>query len=275
MRFRVLDIETIPDETVWTKGDNQYRLTPGRPVVAGSGLREAAVLPSDPFPPPHACRVVALSTVDIVMDIQQSPRYAFESCATSCDWGFDPPFDAAIEKGLISKFSESMFESAATLVTWNGRGFDLPVLSMRALKLGVPFGWYYRGKDMRYRYSEEGHLDLMDFLGDYGASRNAKLGDVARLIGLPGKVGDVKGSGVHDIYLSTVGEQDPGIVQSRQSSVARYCLQDTIQTALIFLRSRYHMGKIDRDEYDRCLDTFLVSPEIEAAITLDWWRLRL
>jgi predicted PolB exonuclease-like 3'-5' exonuclease len=290
MRFRVLDIETIPDGAVWTKGDNQYRLTQGLPVVDGnrySGLHEAAVLPSDPFPPPHACRVVALSTVDIVMDIQQSPRYSFDSCATSCDWWDGVPragrsalgrivsYEDFAEIELISKFSESMFESSATLVTWNGRGFDLPVLSMRALKLGVPFGWYYRSRDIRYRYSDEGHLDLMDSLGDYGASRNAKLGDVARLIGLPGKIGEVKGSGVHDIYLSTLGEQDTKIVRDRQDAVGRYCLQDTIQTALIFLRSRFHVGKIERNEYNLCLETFANSQDVGAAISIDWDRLRL
>jgi predicted PolB exonuclease-like 3'-5' exonuclease len=162
-----------------------------------------------------------------------------------------------------------------TVVTWNGRGFDLPVLSMRSLKLGIPFGWYYSNRDMRYRYSDTGHLDLMDYLGDYGASRNAKLGDVARLIGLPGKVGEVSGKGVHDIYRSTVGSANLDVVAEKQRSVGRYCLQDTIQTALIFLRSRFHLGKIEREEYNLCLDTFTQSPVINEAIAIEWDRLRL
>ena len=276
MRFRVLDIETIPDLSVWTPGEDQHRLVPGFPVEGTEGrVHEACVIRTEPFPPPHACRVVAISTVDICMDFEKSPRYRFEAAETRCSWGLDPLSVRAIEKGLLEDFSGSMAGGEITIVTWNGRSFDLPVLSMRSLKLGVPFGWYYKDRGMRYRYSEEGHLDLMDFLGDYGASRNAKLGDVARLIGLPGKVGEVSGAGVHDIYKSTVDETDLDVVRKKQGSVARYCLQDTIQTALIFLRSRFHLGKIDRNEYNLCLDTFAQSPVVNEAISIEWGNLKL
>jgi hypothetical protein len=52
-------------------------------------------------------------------------------------------------------------------------------------------------------------------------------------------------------------------------------LQDTIQTALIFLRTRFHMGKIDRDEYNLCLDTFIQSPVVNEAIAIEWGNLKL
>ena len=276
MKFRALDIETIPDLSVWTPGEDQHKLVPGFPVEGTEGrVREACVIRTEPFPPPHACRVVAISTVDICMDFEKSPRYRFDAAKTSCNWGCHPSCDEMFEMGLLENFSEGMGEGEITIVTWNGRSFDLPVLSMRSLKLGVPFGWYYKDRGMRYRYSEEGHLDLMDFLGDYGASRYAKLGDVARLIGLPGKGGEVSGAGVHDIYKSTVDETNLDVVRKKQGSVARYCLQDTIQTALIFLRSRFHLGKIDRDEYNLCLDTFAQSPIINEAITIEWGNLKL
>ena len=275
MRFRVLDIETIPDFSVWTPGEDQHRLVPGLPMGTEGRVYEACVISSEPFPPPHACRVVAISTVDIIMDFEKSPRYRLDSAVTACAWSSDPPFDWAFEKRLLDDLSARMEGGGITLVTWNGRTFDLPVLSMRSLRMGVPFGWYYKDRSMRYRFSEEGHLDLMDFFGDYGAARNAKLGDVARLIGLPGKVGEVSGSGVHDIYKSTVGEMDSRVVEGKQAEVARYCLQDTIQTALIFLRSRFHLGKIDVDEYNRCLDTFIQNPVINDAITIEWSNLRL
>lgn len=281
MRFRVLDIETIPDFTVWTPGEDQHKLVPGFPVEGTGGkVHKACVIKSDPFPPPHACRVVAISTVDLVMDFEKSPRYRLDAVSSECCWDTVPsgspcPLDRAIERELLARFSAAVSGGEITFVTWNGRTFDFPVLSMRAFKLGVPFGWYYKDRGMRYRYSEEGHLDLMDFLGDYGASRNAKLGDVARLIGLPGKVGEVSGAGVHDIYKSTVGETDDRVVQEEQRSVARYCLQDTIQTALIFLRSRFHLGKIDQDEYNLCLDTFIQSPVVNEAIAIEWGNLKL
>ena len=282
MRFRALDIETIPDLSVWTPGEDQYRLVAGPPIPWTVGrVHEAGVARTEPFPPPHACRVVAISTVDIVMDFAGSPRYRFDSASSECSWAHDPSLDRSVEKELLENFSGRMVGGETTLVTWNGRTFDLPVLSMRAFKLGVPFEWYYKDRNMRYRFSDEGHVDLMDFLGDYGAARNAKLGDVARLIGLPGKVGQVSGAGVHDIYKSTLreiakrDEIDIDVSREKQQSVARYCLQDTIQTALIFLRSRFHLGKIDRGEYNRCLDTFIQSPVVNEALVIEWGNLRL
>ena len=290
MIFRVLDIETIPDFSVWTPGEDQYRLIPG-PVMIPRGMDitetglsgpasplKACVERIKPFPPPHACRVVALSTVDIVLDIMHSPRYRFDSAVTDCCWDTNPPgspcpLDQVIERELLKDFSDRMIGSEITIVTWNGRGFDLPVLSMRSLKLGIPFGWYYSNRDMRYRYSDTGHLDLMDYLGDYGAARHAKLGDVAKLIGLPGKVGEVSGAGVHDIYKSTVGLVDG--VSEKQRLVGRYCLQDTIETALIFLRSRFHLGKIEREEYNLCLDTFAQSSVINETLAIKWGNLKL
>ena len=276
MRFRVLDIETVPDLSVWTLGEDQYRLVPGHPLAGTEGMvHEACAIKSEPFPPPHACRVVAISTVDIAMDFGNSPRYRFDSASTACKWHTQPPLDRECERSLLDDLSARMAGGDVTLVTWNGRTFDLPVLSMRSFKLGVPFEWYYKDRNMRYRFSDEGHLDLMDYLNDYGSSRNAKLGDVARLVGLPGKVGEVSGAGVYDIYKSTVRELDARVVEAKQASVARYCLQDTIQTALIFLRSRFHLGKIDRVEYNMCLDTFIQSPVINETIAIEWGNLKL
>jgi len=291
MKFRVLDIETIPDLSVWTPGEDQYRLAPGfiPNLPSGTGFGDyrppsqiempAHVKKIEPFPPPHACRVVAISHVDIVMDHGGSPRYRFGEAATHCLWAHRSPFDVEAEATLLGRFAEAMNNGLMgsgdmTIVTWNGRTFDLPVLSMRSLRHGIPFGWYYKDKDIRYRYSDTGHLDLMDYLGDFGASRNAKLGDVAKLIGLPGKT-SMTGGDVLDIYTSTEAEQDPEAAGEKIKSVGRYCLKDSIQTALIFLRSRFHLGKIDMAEYNLCLDTFAQSPAVTEAIEIDWPRLRL
>ena len=65
------------------------------------------------------------------------------------------------------------------------------------------------------------------------------------------------------------------MAQEKMDSVGRYCLQDAIQTALIFLRTRHHLGKIERDEYHRCLDTFVMSDFIKAAIDIEWDKLKI
>lgn len=291
MRFRALDIETIPDPSVWTPGERQWKLVsdpdalspePRRPV-RGSMLNAviqvsippplARVVPVEPFPPPQAHRVVAIAWIDVVLDIEKSPRYRCDGGASLCNWAVGGALADDVEKILLYAFSDYVSsDGSVSLVTWNGRGFDLPVLSMRSLKLGVPFAWYYNNRDMRYRFSEEGHLDLMDFLSDYGAAPRMKLGDVARLVGLPGKVG-MTGAAVHDVYEESLAH--PETAAEKMASVGRYCLQDAIQTALVFLRTRFHLGRVSREEYNACLDTFAQHEFIRSAIDVDWDRVRL
>ena len=125
-----------------------------------------------------------------------------------------------------------------TIVSWNGRGFDMPVLSARALRYGVPMPWWYESRNTRYRYSTEGHFDLMDFLADHGAGRNMRLGDVAKLVGFPGKMG-VDGSQVGTMMAEEGGPK----------AVGTYCLCDVAQTAAVFLRVELLRGEIDRATY--------------------------
>jgi predicted PolB exonuclease-like 3'-5' exonuclease len=155
----------------------------------------------------------------------------------------------------------------ATLVTWNGRTFDLPVLSARALHLGVPWGWYYDERNIRYRYSSDGHDDLMDFLSDFGAARPMKLGDVARLIGLPGKT-DMDGSKVEGIAAE-------GKSSANEGKIAAYCLQDAVQTALVFLRTRYHLEIVDAAGYAASVDTFAKDPVVRELLDVDWKKFRV
>src|SRR5690606_12237253 len=103
------------------------------------------------------------------------------------------------EAEILREFSELIEKHQPTLVTYNGRGFDLPVIAMRCFRHGISFRAYYRGRDMRYRFTEAGHFDLMDYLADYGASRPAKLDVIAKLCGMPGKVG-VDGKDVGPLY---------------------------------------------------------------------------
>lgn len=289
MKFRVLDIETIPDESVWTKGEPKYRIVSSQESLVVRDRRTGANCEEFParveleelFPPPQAHRVVALAYVDVELDVSKSPRYKCGTVKTCCVWSLrkDPSEERDCESSLLRDFSDSVdlltSSGGVNFVTWNGRGFDLPVISMRSLKLGVPCKWYYGDRDVRYRFSQEGHLDLMDFLSDYGATRNMKLGDVARLVGLPGKTG-MTGASVHDVYLETVARAaDREFCAAKMRDVGRYCLQDAVQTALIFLRTRHHLGKVDRDEYHACLATFERHPDVRAAIDVDWDAVRL
>jgi hypothetical protein len=276
MLFRVVDIETVPDLSVWTPGKPKWELQPGMRSDAGceswflqNGVKDAVPCKAlytevEQFPPAQAHRVVAIAWVDLDMQPSDFKTYKFAGCATKAGWSRG----AASERDLISLFGKAQTEMPATLVTWNGRTFDLPVLAMRALHLGIVWEWYYDDRDMRYRYSDKGHCDLMDFLSDYGASRQMKLTDACHLVGLPGK-SDMDGGQVAHLVL-----EDPSGAKHREH-IARYCLQDAIQTAVVFLRTRYHLGILTQAEYHASLDTFAESPFVRDAITINWDKCRV
>ncbi len=205
--FLVLDIETIPDpELVW----------------------DAAV---EGFPPPPFHQVVALGVLWLDADHQFLKLGAFGGEE-------DAPPD---ESKVLQEFADFIGERFPTMVTFNGRRFDLPVLANRMLKHGVPFPAYYAGRsgrvDYRYRFSDEGHMDLADLLTDFGASRMPSLDALAQLVGMPGKMG-VDGSKVQSMHE-----------QGKHAEIRDYCLHDVVQTTFVFLRTELLRGRMTRDEY--------------------------
>jgi predicted PolB exonuclease-like 3'-5' exonuclease len=216
--YLVLDIETIPDPDLYTPPD------------AANGVER-------PFPPLYACRPIVLGVMWLGADLE------VKRIGTIGE-GKD-------EAGMMADFAEFMTKWRPHVVTWNGRGFDLPVLALRALRFGLGFGWYYRGDGYRYRFSEEGHLDLGDVLSDYGAARMTSLDGAARLIGLPGKDG-VDGSQVEGLYHA-----------GQLEALRHYCLSDVAQTAFLFLRYRLVSGLLDRDAYRRAATGLLAAMEAD------------
>lgn len=125
------------------------------------------------------------------------------------------------------------------LITFNGRGFDMPLLELCAFRYGIPIAdWLAedsRNFDQpRYRYNTAAHFDLYEWLTNSGASRFAGgLSLAANLIGKPGKT-DVAGHMVQDFW-------DAG----RAAEIHDYCRGDVLDTYFIFLRSRLLAGDID------------------------------
>jgi predicted PolB exonuclease-like 3'-5' exonuclease len=203
----VLDIETVPDaDLVW----------------------DAAV---DGFPPAPFHQVVALGVLwlDGNHELQKLGAFGGEE---------DAPPD---ESQVLREFADFIGKRHPTMVTFNGRRFDLPVLANRMLKHGVPFPAYYAGRsggpDYRYRFSDEGHMDLADVLTDYGASRMPSLTALAQLVGMPGKM-DVDGSKVQSMFE-----------HGRYAEIRDYCLHDVVQTTFVFLRTELLRGRLTEDEY--------------------------
>lgn len=211
--YLVLDIETIPDGERWSRPDTTSDPRPA-------------------FPPTWAHRIVVIGYLWL------DHHYRLKRLGVIGDAsGAITGSDDQRERELLEDFSRFVGKARPVLVTYNGRSFDLPVIVLRSLTHGVPLPWYYRERDMRYRFSEEGHLDLCDWLAEHGATRSGSLDAVAKLIGLPGKLG-VDGSQVEGMYQA--GQLD---------AIQRYCLADVAQTALLFLRFRLLQGQLAEDRY--------------------------
>lgn len=135
-----------------------------------------------------------------------------------------------------------------TLVSFNGRVFDLPLMELAAFRYGLSLpAWFnLSGKQYeqpRNRYNNEAHLDLHDVLTNYGASRfTGGLNLIANLLGKPGKM-DVQGHMVQDYFNA-----------GRLAEINDYCRCDVLDTYFVFLRTAVLLGWITRDEEHRIVD---------------------
>jgi predicted PolB exonuclease-like 3'-5' exonuclease len=150
------------------------------------------------------------------------------------------------ECNVIQSFFNMIERHTPQLVSWNGGGFDLPVLHYRGMRHGVVASKYWdMGEDDREfkfnnyigRYHLR-HLDLMDLLSMYQPRGAAPLDAMARLCGFPGKLG-MDGSQVYPAYL-----------EGRTEEVRRYCETDVMNTYLMYCRFQKMRGGFTEAEYD-------------------------
>ncbi|HEY2664716.1 MAG TPA: 3'-5' exonuclease [Candidatus Binataceae bacterium] len=143
------------------------------------------------------------------------------------------------EPNLAREFWNRAERFDGCFVTFNGHRFDFPVMELQALRYGIPIPRHFSDTGPRRRFADS-HLDLYDFLSNYGSGRLAGgMNLLARLIGLPGK-------GIAD------GSQVQGLFEAgRLDEIHRYCLDDVVQTYFLFLRVQLIRGRIDLDSYNR------------------------
>jgi len=227
----VFDIETIPD------------IETGRHIYELEGLSDDDVArvmfqkrreqtgDSD-FLRLHMHAVVAISVV-------------FRQANSLKVWSLgDPDSD---EAELVQRFFDGIDKFTPTLVSWNGGGFDLPVLHYRALKHGIAASRYWEtGKDDRdfkwnnyiSRYHSR-HTDLMDVLAAYQPRANAPLDEIALMLGYPGKMG-MSGAKVWDQYQAGNIEE-----------IRNYCETDVLNTYLVYLRWELTRGNLTRSAWEQ------------------------
>jgi len=136
------------------------------------------------------------------------------------------------ETGIVRAFWERLDTFRGTLVTFNGRGFDLPVLELAAFRHGCRIPRYF-DRGFRRPDADEVHYDLYDFVtngGLHGLRGGIDL--LARLAGLPGK-GDVDGARVQELWEA-----------GRLADIHAYCRRDVIQTYFLFLRLEWLRGRV-------------------------------
>jgi predicted PolB exonuclease-like 3'-5' exonuclease len=149
------------------------------------------------------------------------------------------------EKEIVQRFFDGLERYSPTLVSWNGGGFDLPVLHYRALRHEVTAARYWEtgDGDRDFRYNNYlgrfhwRHMDLMDILSGYQVGGRAKLDQVATLLGLPGKLG-MSGDKVWDCYQ-----------RGELAAIRQYCETDSLNTYLIYLRFQLLRGLLTDDAY--------------------------
>ncbi|WKB53764.1 3'-5' exonuclease [Eleftheria terrae] len=157
------------------------------------------------------------------------------------------PEGVSQEGKIIQTFFNTIEKHMPQLVSWNGGGFDLPVLHYRGLRHGVTAHKYWDlGEDDREfkwnnyisRYHMR-HLDLMDLLALYQPRANAPLDAMAKLCGFPGKLG-MDGSAVYPAYRA-----------GQLEDIRRYCETDVMNTYLMYCRFQQMRGGLTEGEYER------------------------
>jgi len=225
----VFDIETVPD-TVSGRAALELDGIDDQDVVRAMAHRRRQKTGGSDFLALHYHRIVAIG---IALNDDNGFRV----------WSLG---DAdSTEKELLERFFIGIEKYDPTLVSWNGSGFDLPVIHYRALYNGVVSQRYWETGDTDREFKWNNyvnrfhwrHIDLMDVLSGFQARGTAPLDEISQLLGLPGKMG-VSGADVWHHY--NTGQID---------EIRNYCETDVLNTYLIFLRFQYIRGRITDDSY--------------------------
>lgn len=231
MNVLIFDIETVPD----TNG--------GAKLLELEGLSKKDIIKAmehiqfqksgTMFQPFHLHKIVAISVL-----------YKNDEKLSLLSLGDED----SEESDLLNLFFSAIDKYQPQLVSWNGKGFDSPVIHYRALIHGVSSIKYWdKGDDDREfkwnnylnRYHDR-HLDLMDVMSGY--KKPASLTDIAQLIGAPGKFG-IDGSKVTDYYLA-----------NDIKKIRDYCETDVLNTYFVFLRYQLISNNITKDNYKKLLE---------------------
>lgn len=250
-RICIFDIETVPD----IEGFSRLRGLDARTPAAEKydiikAERRAEV--GNEFMRHHLHKIVAIAVCFIVQEHNAPPKIYIDSLGNKHQDNLNQDDNKQTntthevdEKAIINHFFHGIETHQPTLVSWNGSGFDLPVLNYRALIHGIsaPSFWdvgqhkperKWQNYLSRYQWQ---HIDLMDVLSFYQPRATASLSDMAVLCGFPGKLG-IDGGDVLALYQA-----------GNLAEIEQYCETDVMTTYLLYLRFCLLRGELNPETY--------------------------
>jgi predicted PolB exonuclease-like 3'-5' exonuclease len=213
----VWDLETVPDLEGYARAND----------LVGKSPTEIRTAMGDDFP-----KLIYHSIACIGALVASRTPNGYEVQVVGA-----PHVGQRTEKELIESFVNKIGQLSPQLVTFNGSGFDLPVLRYRAMIHRV-FAPGMHNRAYFHRYTDD-CVDLCDVLSSFSYGGKVKLDELSRIMGLPGKPGGMNGSQV-EAYFNA----------GRIQEIADYCKSDVINTYRLWLRHELFRGKIDRDQFD-------------------------
>lgn len=249
----VFDIETIPDVAA-LRVLHELPADLADSEVAELVFQKRRANGGSDFLPHHLHRIVTISCA--LRDAQQFRVFSLAA----------PELDEGV---IVQRFFDGIEKFTPQIVSWNGGGFDLPVLHYRGLMHGViaPRYWdqgegdYHDSREFKWnnyisRYHAR-HTDLMDLLALFNGRSNAPLDELAKLCGFPGKLG-MDGSKVWEAWQA-----------GKSAEIRDYCETDVVNTWLVFLRFQLMRGALSKEEYS---SEVRIVRETLAGIDADHWR---
>lgn len=230
MNVLVFDIETVPDIEAGTRLYGLEGL--GDEDAAKVMFHKRREQSGTEFLRHHLQRVVAISAV-----LRHGDQLRVWSLGDA----------QADEAELLRRFFDGIEKFTPTLVSWNGCGFDLPVLHYRALKhnISAPRYWDTGEDDKDFKWNNylsrfhARHTDLMDVLSGYQPRACVPLDELAQTLGFPGKLG-MHGDKVWEYFRA-----------GRIDDIRAYCETDVANTYLVYLRWELIRGRLDQSSYAR------------------------
>ena len=233
MPVLVFDIETVPD-VAGLRVLHELPADLADDEVAEYAFQHRRASHGHAFLPHHVQRIVAISCA--LRDANQFR--VFSLAEPECSEG-----------EIIQRFFDGIERYTPQLVSWNGGGFDLPVLHYRGLIHGVSASRYWDqgegdypdSRDFKWnsyigRYHNR-HLDLMDLLALYQPRARVRLDEMAKLMGFPGKVG-MDGAAVWPAWQA-----------GRTDEIRDYCETDVVNTYFVYLAFQRLRGQIDNTAF--------------------------